>query len=503
MARGVKKKIIPVSVQNAYEDDYEEEQQEVLGPCSVKQREVLIDDTTDMLLIGGGAGGGKSYMALLKALKFCEDPAARVIVVRLTYPVLKAIGGLVDESKQLYTQFGAEFNKQSLEWIFPNGAIIKFVAMPTKREEVQGWQATNIIVDEGAEFQLEDIIALNERIRGARYKGKTGMLITCNPNRNSWLFPFVEFCLDDKGVPKAGTEDITRWFMVKSGKIYWGDSIDDLYEKHGHGMNRDPSKGRVEFMPTSFRFIPMDIYSNPVLLKNNPQYLNKLLQGTRVSQLRFLHGSWTAVPEGSSVFNREWIKIVDAPAVNPPGRVRSWDLAYSVPSEVYPDPDYTAGVKMSRSKAGMYCIEDVVRDRKLIDGVINMIIETSEDDGKDILVTIPKDNGGGKAASAFFLRTFAEEGMHVTGITISGHNSKMQRFLPFCTLAESGFVTMVRAPWNEDFLTELEYFDGSRNVKDDQVDACSDAFNRLAKQTTIPSFVVPDMSAPSIIPVLS
>jgi predicted phage terminase large subunit-like protein len=499
MARGVKKKIIPVSVQEAYE-----EEQVVLGPCSVKQREVLIDDTTDMLLIGGGAGGGKSYMALLKALKFCSDPAARVIVVRLTYPVLKAIGGLVDESKYLYSQFGADFNKQSLEWTFPNGAVIKFVAMPAKRADVQGWQATNIIVDEGAEFQLEDIIALNERTRGARFKGKTGMLITCNPNRNSWLFPFVEFCLDpDTGVPKPGTENIVRWFIVRNSKVLWGDTQDDLYEKHGHGMNRDPAKGEVEFKPSSFRFIPMDIFSNPILLKNNPEYLNKLRAGTRVSQLRFLHGSWTAVPEGSSVFNRDWITIVDSPPVNPAGRVRSWDLAHSVPSEVYPDPDYTAGVKMSRTKYGTYCIEDVVRDRKLTDGVVKLIIDTSEQDGKDILVTIPKDNGGGKAASTFFMRTFAEEGMHVTGITISGHNSKMSRFLPFCTLAEAGVVTMVRGSWNEDFLTELEYFDGSRNIKDDQVDACSDAFNRLAKQTTHPSFVVPDMSMPSIIPTIN
>lgn len=503
MARGVKKKKIPEVVQNAYDDEYDEPQV-VLGPCSVKQREVLIDDTTDMLLIGGGAGGGKSYMALLKALKFCEDPAARVIVVRLTYPVLKAIGGLVDESKQLYTQFGADFNKQSLEWTFPNGAIIKFVAMPTKREEVQGWQATNIIVDEGAEFQLEDIIALNERTRGARYKGKTGMLITCNPNRNSWLYPFVEFCLDpETGVPKPGTENITRWFMVRNGKILWGESKDDLFEKHGHGMNRDPAKGEVDFKPSSFRFIPMDIYSNPVLLKNNPEYLNKLRAGTRVSQLRFLHGSWTAVPEGSSVFNREWIKIVDAPPINPAARVRSWDLAHSVPSEVYPDPDWTVGVKMSRTKYGTYCIEDVVRDRKLTDGVVKMIIDTSEQDGKDIPVTIPKDNGGGKAATTFFMRTFAEEGMYVTGITISGHSSKMQRFLPFCTLAENGLVTMVRAPWNEDFLTELEYFTGSKTEKNDQVDACSDATNRLAKQTTIPYVQVPDMSMPSIVPTLS
>lgn len=479
---------------NDYDDD---EEQVVLGPCSVKQREVLQDDTTDMLLVGGGAGGGKTYLALLKALKFCQDPAARVVIVRLTYPAIKAIGGLVDESMHLYRQFDAEWKVQPLEWIFKNGAKIKFVAMPANRAEVQGWQATNIIVDEGAEFELEDILALKERLRGARYKGKLSITITCNPNRNSWLFPFVEYCLDpETGVPKSGTEDIVRQFIVVGGKVLWGDSYDDLYEKHGHGLVKGKS-----FRPTTFRFIPMDIYSNPVLLKNNPDYLNNLLSGTRVSQLRFLHGSWTAVPEGSSVFNRNWIRFVDYPPVNPAQKVRSWDLAHSVPSETYPNPDWTAGVLMSRTKLGEYCIEHVVRDRKLTDGVVKMIIDTSHTiDGPEILATIPRDNGGGKAASTFFMRSFAEAGMNVRGIPITGHSSKMQRFLPFCTLAESGCVTMVRGSWNEDFLTELEYFDGTRNVKDDQVDATADAFNLLAKQTTMPTFHIPDLSGASPIP---
>lgn len=497
-----KKKEIVQAIEEAYED--EEEKQVVLGPCSIKQREVLMDTTTSMLLVGGGAGGGKTYLALLKALKFCADPAARVLIVRLTYPAIKAIGGLVDESQQIYPQFGAEWRVQPLEWRFPNGAIIKFCAMPTNRQEVQGWQATNMIIDEGAEFQLEDILALKERLRGARYKGKLSITITCNPNRNSWLFPFVEYCLDEYGVPKAGTEEITRHFIVREGKVLWGDTVDELYENHGYGLNRDPAKGKVTFRPTSFRFIPMDIYSNPVLLKNNPDYLSNLLSGTRVSQLRFLHGSWTAVPEGASVFNRDWIKFVDHPPVNPEKRIRSWDVAHSVPSETYANPDYTAGVLMSRTKLGSYCIEDVQRFRKLTDGVMKEIIDVSTNlDGTDIPVTFPKDNGGGKAASAFFLRAFAEAGMNVRGIGITGHNSKMQRFLPFCTLAESGCVTMVRGEWNEAFLTELEYFDGTRGIKDDQVDATADAFNTLAKQVTMPSIYVPDMSMASIVPRLS
>jgi hypothetical protein len=37
------------------------------GPCSEKQRMILLDDETDILLCGGGAGGGKSHTCLIKA----------------------------------------------------------------------------------------------------------------------------------------------------------------------------------------------------------------------------------------------------------------------------------------------------------------------------------------------------------------------------------------------------------------------------------------------------
>lgn len=475
------------------EDNFE---QVVLGPCSEKQRLVLVDEETDILIQGGSAGSGKSYLALLKALNYCNDPAARVGIIRLTYPMLSGAGGLIDESKQLYKQFGAIWRAQPKKWIFPNGAEVSFMAMPDDLTELQGLQFTTVICDEGAEFTQEGILMLKSRLRGARYKGKISMMITCNPSRNSYLYDWVKYSLDpDTGIPKEGTEKITRWFVILNGKMFWGDSVQELYDNHGEGYTIGE-----DFIPTSVRYIPMTIYDNPILMKKNPGYLANLLSMSRVNQLRFLKGSWTAVVEGSSVFNRDWIKKVVHPPIKVSNRIRSWDLAHSVPSESYPNPDYTAGVLMSRTRTGEYCIEHVKRFRRLTDGVVNEIIDMSCEDGLDIPVTIPRDNGGGKAASMFFMRTFAEAGMNVRGVSITGHSSKMQRFLPFCRLAEMGAVSMVEGEWNEDFLTELEMFDGSRNIKDDQVDACADAANQLMKQTTIPTIHIPDLTNPSPIP---
>lgn len=464
------------------------------GPCSEKQRLVLLDNETDILLTGGGAGSGKSFTCLTKSLGYINDPAARVLVVRRSYPMLKLSGGLWDESKGIYSHFGGIPKEQKLTWVFPNGATIQFAAIPDKLSEWQGLQASHILVDEGAEFTQEEILFLMSRLRSAKYNGHLSMTITCNPSRSSFLYEWVKFCLDEvTGVPKDGTENITRYFVNIGGVMHWGDSREELVDKFGD-----------EFKPTSFRFIPMTITDNPILLKANPAYLANLQSQPRVNQLRFLKGSWTAKPEGAGFFNRDWIKIVDHPPVNPIARVRAWDFAASIPSESNPNPDWTAGVKMSRDKLGTYCIEDCNRFRKLTDHVLKEVIDTAVDDGLDSTkVTIPRDPGaGGKTANAFYIRTLAENGVAAKSVVVSGHTSKISKFLPFCAYAESGGVTMVRGDWNEAFLAELEDFIGSRNQKDDQVDATSDAFNELSKQVVLPTFAVPNLDRPSPIPKL-
>lgn len=468
------------------------DEQLVFAPCSEKQRLVLLDDETDILLTGGGAGSGKSYTCLTKALKYINDPAARVMIVRRSYPMLKLSGGLVDESKDIYTHFGGLFGVQALTWKFPNGATIQFAALPDKLEEWQGLQASHILVDEGAEFKENEILFLMSRLRSAKYKGHLNMTITCNPSRDSFLFNWIEHCLDpETGIPLPGTENTTRYFVNIGGKMFWSESREELVKTYGQASR-----------PLSFRFIPMTIYDNPILLKNNPTYLSNLLSQPRVNQLRFLRGSWTARAEGASYFDREWCEFVDYAPVNPIACVRSWDLAASVPSESNPDPDWTAGVKMSRDKYGTYYIEHVERFRKLTDGVIKALVEVGEIDGKDdCQVTIPRDSGaGGKTANSFYVRTLAENFIAAKSVVMSGHSGKIQRFLPFCALAESGSVKVVRGAWNDDYLTELEYFTGSRNQKDDQVDATSDAFNTLSKQIQLPTFALPTMEQRSPIP---
>ena len=471
----------------------------VFGPCSEKQRLVLTDNDTDILLVGGGAGGGKSRTCLTKYLPALKDPYARIVVFRQTRPQLVASGGLVDESKQIYPHFGGVFKSQAMKWIFPSGATIQFAAIGSDRDlpSWQGSQLTHVLVDEAAEWTEAQVVFLLSRMRSANFKGKLQCILSCNPSKTSFLYKWVEWCLDDRGIPKEGTEDITRWFVNLNGKTLWGDSAEELYREHGKGFTMG-----VDFNPVSFRFIPMTVYDNPILLKANPQYLSNLLAQPRVNQLRYLHGSWTAQPDGAGYFKREWCEIVDYPPVNPISKCRGWDLASTVPNELNRDPDYTAGVLISRDKYGMYYVEDVHRFRKRTGEVIEEIVKTGHADGADrVRVVVPKDPGAaGASFNSHLVRILSENGLYTRSNTVNGHSGKVQRFLPLASLAESGNLKIVRGEWNEEFLTELEAFDGSRKNHDDMVDAASDAFNNLARELHLPAFVLPDFSRQDLRP---
>ena len=50
------------------------------------------------------------------------------------------------------------------------------------------------------------IILLLSRMRTAGSNIHPQLVMTANPDRNSFLYEWVKFCLDENGVPKEGTE---------------------------------------------------------------------------------------------------------------------------------------------------------------------------------------------------------------------------------------------------------------------------------------------------------
>lgn len=501
-------------------------EKKVFSPVSEKQKLLLMDNTTDVIFLGGGAGGGKSASCLIKNLDGIKDRNFRCVILRRYEPELKKQGGLIDSSKDIYSDFTKiPYKTQAKLWEFPSGATIGFGAISCDDDlgSWQGSQLTRIMVDEVCDKWTEkQVLFLQSRLRTVGSNIHPQLILTGNPDIHSFMKNWVEFCLDpDTGVPVEGTEKRIRWFVVEDNVAKWADSPEECYELYGrpknliyaHGMSEEEmmklsKEDRLRLcMPKSFRFIPTNVFDNPYLLPpRNNSYLASLLAQPYVNQLKFLHGSWTAREQGSMFFDRSWVEMVDLPPVKAT-RVRAWDFASEQKTKTN-NPDWTAGVKISRDNFGTYYVEDVVRIQETTDKVLRKVIETAHLDGLEECETvIPVDPGAAGKTAVFLYRTkLAENGVACrTASTVAG-KSKLTRYLPFCAMAEAGNVKVVRGDWNEDFFKELESFSSDAKIqkvqKDDQVDATADAFTTLARKIDIPTFSVPNISQASPIPTL-
>lgn len=175
-------------------------------------------------------------------------------------------------------------------------------------------------------------------------------------------------------------------------------------------------------------------------------------------------------PRGGGLFKRANFQFVDAPEDG--ATVRGWDLAASVSSRAA----YTAGVKMVRTRDGRLLVTDVRRFRGTPHEVKMALQECAVGDGARCRTSIPQDPGqAGLAQKADLAK--ALDGFDVRFSPETG--DKVTRALPFAAQVEAGNVYLVRAPWNDPFLSEAALFPAGEFA--DQVDATSRAHHELNK----------------------
>lgn len=467
-----------------------------IGPKSEKQ-EQFINSEAHVTVFGGAAGAGKSYLGVMDFLKYIHYPKFRGLITRRTTPQLKGPGGILDNAHDLYKKLDPKVQWKDKDgyFQFTSGARIYLRHFETlnAKDNFQGSEVNLFLVDEAQQFEEAMVTYLMSRMRNPKCpEVMPHMKLTCNPDYNSFLRGWLEWYLDpETGIPRPERDGVVRWFVVSDGKMLWADSREEAIKKYG---KQDlPIDHPRQAKPLSFKFISANVYDNPVVMDINPEYVAWLEGLPRVEKARLLYGSWYAREEGSGYFKRDWCEIVPQRPMHVVKRVRAWDISGTMVSDTNPNPDWTAGVLMSKDKNSIYYVEDVVRDRRRHGGVLDLILETARSDGEDVTILVPCDPGAaGKAYAAQLVREIAEAGFHAR--TKTTNKSKVTRFAPFAGVAEAGGVCIVRGLWNDDYLGELEAFDGSRNVKDDQVDATSDAFTHIAQDIHIPDFLPPDMS---------
>lgn len=462
--------------------------EEFIGPVSRKQ-EMYVKSTADVTIFGGAAGSGKSEIGVIDFLKYADVPNFIGLITRLTTPQLKGPGGIYSKCKHYFDKvYGDQYywREKDGKFVFPHsGAEIYLKHYQSEADYVnfQGVEANLFLIDEGTQFSVDKVSYIMSRMRNPKCPEiQPHMKITCNPDADHFLRKWVDWYLQDDGRPDPEKDGVIRYFAMEDGEFIFAATAEELM-----------SAGKKASDVLTYTFISANVYDNPVVMEKNPKYVAWLEGLKPVEKERLLYGNWNARESAAGFFKREWVEEVALPPVKYAKRIRAWDISGTLKSDSNPNPDYTVGTLVSKTQDSIYYVEDVVRDRRRHGGVLELILETAYHDGVDTTVVIPVDPGAaGKAYAASIQRELAERGFYCRLKPASG--SKVNRFAPFASMCEAGGVRVVRNTWNDAWYLELECFDGSRGIKDDQVDSVADAFILLASDATIPNFTPPDMS---------
>lgn len=393
-------------------------------------------------------------------LQHVHHKGFRGVISRRTTTMLKSSGGILDKCLQLFPKIDPKvrWKSQDNKFVFSSGAEIYLRHFEYFKDHVnwQGTEYTEILCDEGTQFEEEMVLYCMSRLRNPNCPVKPRLRITCNPDKNSYLRKWVDWYIDEEGYPIEERCGVKRYFIRRDNTFIWGDTSEEIIDKY----KVDPK------IVLSFTFINATVKDNPVVLENNPEYVGWLESLGRVEKARLLFGNWNVSSEATGYWKKEWCEVVDKPPLDAIKVARAWDISGSLPSELMPNPDWTAGVRISKDRYGTYYIEDVVRFRARHGEVFERMVEAAKQDGEDTLIVVPADPGAsGKQYASTLIRDLAERGFYAKSKPTS--KSKVQRFAPFCAACESGNVKIVAGEWNDAFIDELEAFDGSRRVKDD------------------------------------
>lgn len=419
-------------------------------------------------------------MAFLQWVTRPDMGAFRGVIVRRTMTQVTGPGGVAETAQEIYQQFGAQWRVKDAKFIFPNKATIvcKGCEQEKDKHNFQGWQVSAFLVDEAQQFEESQVLYFISRMRtSAPMRPK--LFMTANPDYNSFLRVWLEGAgyLDEDGLPRPEMDGVRTWFIRQGNDMIWGKSKEELIDRFGE-----------ECGPMSFVFLPATCRDNPVLLSRDKTYLYKLQSLPRVERMRLLEGSWYAREESSGYFQKTWVQPVRYYDQQFTHFVRAYDIAGSLPSETLPDPDWTAGVLMGKTKDGRYIVCDVERFRARYGEVMQRIIQIAHNDPPGTKILLPQEPAqAGKIAAQEMLKTLLAEGFAPS--FMSTNKSKVIRFQPFAVAAENGLVGYTEGKWNDAYFSELEGFTGGRNEKNDQCDATSDAFAYLAQKIKLPNLL--------------
>lgn len=367
----------------------------------------------------GGIGSGKSYAGAYDLLRRAL-PGRLYMATAPTYTMLEdsSLRSFLGLANHLH--FLRDLNRSRMIATLGNGAEVLFRSTDDP-ERLRGPNLSGAWMDEASLCAREAYEILIGRLREAGQQG--------------WL---------------------SATFTPK-GRQHWTFDV----------FGRDPHPGTELFRART--------RDNPFL----PGGFSERLAGQYTTQHGMQELGGEFIDLAGALFARHWFGIEEASPVGL-ALVRRWDLA-STEAKPGRDPDWTAGVKMGRDRAGRYHVLDVRRIQATPGSVEQLVRHTAEMDGYEVPVRMEQEPGSSGVALCDHYLRHVLPGWDYRGVRSTG--DKADRARPLAAQAEGGNVLLLRGPWNKDYLDEMESFPGGGH--DDQVDASSGALLDLQGLATL------------------
>ena len=276
--------------------------------AQVGSQELFLADSTDICIFGGKRGGSKTYSLLLEGLYSVDYPNFYATLLRQEKEDSRKTGGIIDKSNDIFKQFGEyRRSQQDMSWYFgedgKDGAL-KFDyysdSLADFRKRFQGLELSFIGVDEITHMDYEYfkyLLTSNRNAHGIhnRFRG------TCNPDPDSWVAPFIDWWIDEEGLPIPERNGVVRYCFMYGDtvtEIYWGDSKAEVYTQAKHRIDAlwkpemDRFGDKEDLFIKSVTFIEGKLEENAKLLESDPTYLANLANQSEEQVARDLFGNW-------------------------------------------------------------------------------------------------------------------------------------------------------------------------------------------------------------------
>lgn len=261
---------------------------------------LAVETLADILFYGGSAGGGKTDLLLGTA----RYQHSRTIIFRRVSPSLQ---GIVDRSKEIYTQAGDgtldHYNESKARWNLP-GCMVRFGSMQYDSDvtDHQGVPYDLYGFDEITEFTEAQFRFVTGWNRSTKAGQRCRTICTGNPPTDSdgeWVIRFWAPWLDPNHPNPAAPGEL-RWYTTVNG-------VDQ------ECPNGDPVEIDGEMVqPLSRTFIPAKVEDNPALMASG--YRARLQALPEPLRSKMLYGDFRAGREDNAfqVIPTAWVEAAQA-----------------------------------------------------------------------------------------------------------------------------------------------------------------------------------------------